>query len=35
MALALSNADGIPPVAIFFALERFFVRGIVAGAVEG
>jgi alpha-glucoside transport system permease protein len=23
------------PVAIFFALQRFFVRGVVAGAVKG
>jgi len=23
------------PVAVFFALQRFFVRGIVAGAVKG
>jgi ABC-type glycerol-3-phosphate transport system permease component len=23
------------PVAVFFALQRYFVRGIVAGAVKG
>ncbi|HUX85807.1 MAG TPA: carbohydrate ABC transporter permease [Chloroflexota bacterium] len=35
LLMAASIIDTLPPIALFFALQRYFVRGIVMGGIKG